>query len=359
MKKILFWSALILILVTNYKLVPMILEDTLHISAVGYDLAEDDQLKATASVPFFPPGEDVTPMDVTFTTSGNTSSNVKQLFQTEAQKPLSAGRLNDILYSKDLAKKGIFHLVKPFSRDPNIGRGIHLAIVTSSTEELLTFKFPNAVLTSRYLSDLMDHGLKDIIPVTNLHSFLSQYYGEGQDPFLPLLNLRKKHIQLKGLALFKDDRYVGSLSYKDSYLFKLLYEKSSNGTYNVKLDSGKYMAIENVSSKVKYHITGTKEEPKITIEISLLGQIIDASGISLKKPNDVKNLEDQWTEKVTQQSEDVVKKLQKLQIDPLGIGEKVRSKHRNFNMKQWHEQYPETPINVKINVEIMDTGIVE
>ncbi|WP_338750943.1 Ger(x)C family spore germination protein [Bacillus sp. FJAT-52991] len=359
MKKTLFWSILILILVSNYKLEPKILEDTQHISAIGYDSAGENRVKATASVPFFPPGLDVTPMDITFTAEGHTSASVKQLFQTEAQKPLSSGRLNDILYSKDLAKQGIFEFIKTFSRAPEIGRGIHVAIVDDRAEDLLKFKFPNTVLTSRYLSDLIEHGLKDIIPITNLHSFLAQYYGEGQDPFLPLLDLREKRIHLKGLALFKDDHYVGSLSYQDSYLFKLLYEKSSNGTYSIKLDNGNYITIENVSSKVKYRISGNKESPKIKIEMFIVGQIVDASGMTLKNPNDIKKIEKQWRQKGTERAEKMIKKLQKLEVDPLGIGEKVRSKYHNFEIKKWEQQYPSLPIEVKFNVKTMDTGIVE
>ncbi|WP_203363134.1 Ger(x)C family spore germination protein [Bacillus sp. REN10] len=359
MRKKIFWIVLTFLLLTNYQLEPTILEDTQHISAAGYDSAGKDRIKATAAAPFFPPGQDVTPKDVTFTAEGHARASMKQLFQREAQKPLSTGRLNNVLYSKDLAQQGIFHLVKPYSRDPNIGRGMHLAIVDGSTEKLLKSKFPSTVLTSRYLAELLDQGIKNIIPETNLHSFLAQYYGEGQDPFLPLLQLKKKHIRLKGLALFKDARYVGSLSYKESYLFKILYEKSRDGNYDIKLNSGHYVVIKNVRSKVKYRISGPKENPNIKIEVSMLGEIIDASGLSLKNPKTVQNIEKQWMQKENKRAKKIIKKFQNLHIDPLGISEKVRSKYRNFDMDKWKNHYPSASINVQIKVKTMDTGIIE
>lgn len=359
MKKILIWSVFALILIMNYQLQPTVLEDTRHISAIGYDTEEDHLVKATAAVPFFPPGENAKPINVTFTATGHTSKSVQQLFQTKSQKQLSLGRLNDVLYSKDTAKKGLFPFIHPFSRAPSIGRDIHLAVVDGKTEDMLKQKYPNTLLTSQYVTDLLDQGLKDIIPKTNLHSFLAQYYGNGQDPFLPLLKLQKQNIKLKGLALFKEDRYISSLSYEDSYLFKLLYENSRYGLYNIQLKDGTYVTIENVRSKVKYHIDGTKENPTIKIDLSLLGQINDASGITIQNMKKTKDIEKQWQQDMKQKTEKVVNHLQELQVDSLGIGERVRSKHRHFNMETWKQSYPTVPIKINVQVKTMDTGIVE
>ncbi|WP_157796271.1 Ger(x)C family spore germination protein [Bacillus xiapuensis] len=356
-----FWIGLLfaLILIFNYQLTPSILEDTQHISAIGYDHAGDHRVKATAAVPFYPAGENVNPINVSYTVEGHTSKSVRQLFQTEAQKEIEAGRINSVVINRKLAKEGILHIVDSFSRDPFIGRDVHLAIIKDTSEEILKYKYPNAVLSSRYLDDLLDQGLQDIIPKTNLHSFLSQYDGMGQDPFLPLLDLREEHIHFEGLALFKNDQYVDSISYKESYLFKLLYEKSREGLYNIRMDDGSYLTIENVRTKVKYNVHGTKKQPKVEIRLSLLGEIKDASGKSLHQKERMKKVEEQWRKETKKNAEKLVQKFQELKIDPLGIGEKVRSRQRQFRMAEWESLYPTVPISISVKVRTIDTGIVE
>ena len=54
-----------------------------------------------------------------------------------------------------------------------------------------------------------------------------------------------------------------------------------------------------------------------------------------------------------------MRKFQELKIDPLGIGEKVRSHFRNFDKEAWKDRYPTVPVEFDMKVRIVNTGITE
>ncbi|MFK2826510.1 Ger(x)C family spore germination protein [Bacillus sp. B190/17] len=360
MKSFVLWSLFILILIFNYSIKPQTLEDIEHISAVSYDYVDEHQIKGTASAPFYPPGQNVQPVPSFFTAVGRTILDIQQKQQMEAQRPLRVGRLNNFLISKELAQHGIKNLADPIGRSIAIGRDVHMAVVDGSAEELLTFPYPNAQNTAQYLSHFTAETLKDFIPEPTVHAFLSQYKAFGQDPFLPLLEKKHDHIHYKGLALFKDDRYVGSLSIRDSTLFRLLYQKTKGGLYEITLKDNTYVNIEDIRSKVKYKVSGPEDNPRITIQVSMLGQVREASSLlGLNKKSSIHKLEQEWKKEMTNRAEKMVKKLQSLGTDPLRIGEKVRSHYRNFDKTGWDERYRSLPIDFQMKVEIRSTGIVE
>lgn len=233
-----------------------------------------------------------------------------------------------------------------------------LAVVDGSTEKLLTADYPNAQSLSRYLSDLLEDSIIKMAPTTELHTFLAQLAGFGQDPFLPIIKKEHEHIRYMGVALFKDDKYVGELPFKDSYIFKMLHESFRHGVYEIKYKET-YITIENLRSKVKYSISGSKKSPVVTISVSLKGKVQDASGLSLHTAKKVQNVEEEWKRETKKRAEKVVKKLQELNTDSLGIGERVRSHFRHFDKSSWEDRYPDIPIYIKVETEITNTGITE
>lgn len=354
MKKYLFWSIFTLILLFNYSIETKILEDIQHVSAIGYDYVDGDLMKGTAAAPFYPAGIDVKPLNAFFTAVGHTILDILQKQQMEAQRKLATGRLQNFLISKELAKHGVAELTDPLGRSTDIGRDVYMAVVDGSVEELLTFEYPNAPTSAEYLSDFME----DIVPQPTVHAFLDQYNGFDQDPFLPIIGKKDDHIQYKGLALFKDDLYVGELSNKDSYIFKLFYEKTKTGTYEISFKNKKYIVTENIRSKVKYKVSGSQDNPLVSVHVSVIGEVKDASSV-LKNRITMKEVEQEWSKETTKRAEKMMRKFQELKIDPLGIGEKVRSHFRNFDKEAWKGRYPTVPVEFDMKVRIVNTGITE
>lgn len=360
MKKALVWIALALVLIFNHSISTFILEDTQLVTAMGVDYEKGNRVKGTAVAPFYPPtvGAAPQPINVYFTAVSHNVQGLTGQFRREAQRKLVVGRLNTFLFSKELAEHGLTKVIDPLQRNNTIGRDINLAVVDGSTEQLLTASYPSAQIPARYLHDLLQNGLKNLAPQTDLHTFLKQLDGFGQDPFLPIIERKHKHIRYKGLALFKGDQYVGKLSFKDGYIFKTAYESARDGFYEIRYKDH-YISIMNIQSKVNYKFSGPQDAPRLTIRLSVNGVVTDAAGLKLDNQKRIEIIENEWKKELTADTERVVKKLQELEVDSLGIGSKAASHYRNFKKENWKEQYLELPVKVEVKVDIKDAGITE
>lgn len=146
------------------------------------------------------------------------------------------------------------------------------------------------------------------------------------------------------------------MSNKESYLFKLLYEKTKTGTDQFSLKNKKYIAIQNIRSKVKYKVSGSQDDPRVDVHVSFLGEVKDAPSISVGKGT-LKEMEQAWSKGATVRATKMMNKFQELEVDPLGITEKARSHFRNFDKKAWDQRYPTVPIKFHMKIRITNTGI--
>ncbi|MBM7647407.1 spore germination protein [Bacillus ectoiniformans] len=353
------WIIFFIVLVTNYSIRPHILEDVQLVTAIGYDYVDKDLYQGTAASPAYFAGDNPKPETITFTATGHTTKDIKQSLQRESPAPLVIGRLNTILFNKKLAEKGLSSLIDSILREPHLGRDVFLVVADGQTKDILNQDYPVADTTTQYISDLIAENKEENIPKTNLHHFVAQYEGTGADPFLPILKSQGEHIRFTEIALFKDDRLVGTLPFKDSFIFKTILENFQNGTFEFRSSKGTFIAIENLSSKVKIKVRDGSDQPKATIHVTMQGKVTEASGLSLDRKKTIKSLEEDLKKEAERKAENMLKKFQKLNVDPVGLGEYARSQNRGFNEKEWQSKYPSIPITYKMDVQIIQTGIVE
>ncbi|MED1865972.1 Ger(x)C family spore germination protein [Fictibacillus nanhaiensis] len=336
-----------------------ILEDVQLVSAVGYDYKSNNQVELNGMVAIPQRGEDVPPISQVFTATTNTSKMARALEQAESPKPFEIGRLEIALYNDQLAEKGIYNLVDTLQRDPSLGRDLYLAVVKGSTKTLLKQQYPLSETPSKYLLQLLNQNMSANIPKSNLHDFLYTYYGKGMDPNLPLLEKDGDRIRVIGTALLKDDKMVGHLKLEDSFLLKLLMEPFEKGIYEVKFKKDQFFTIQNLSSKVEYRFKDVKRSPSIDIFVKVKGRVSEAPKIPVSDPSLIEQLESAAEKAMNKRTNKIVKKLQKSNVDTIGLGDLARSRTRGFDFKRWDEQYPDIPINVKVKVEITQAGITE
>jgi spore germination protein len=74
-------------------------------------------------------------------------------------------------------------------------------------------------------------------------------------------------------------------------------------------------------------------------------------------PKVVKKIEKSIEKELEKEGMKMIQKFKKLNIDPLGIGEHVRSRTREFNHKEWNDRYQDLDVKVKYHVQITESGI--
>ncbi|MDP4551857.1 Ger(x)C family spore germination protein [Alkalihalobacillus macyae] len=356
------FNLLLIILLLTGCVQQSILDDIQMITIIGYDLPDEDEeeglIKGIAVAPQYHADGKIE--NNVFIDTAKLSKEIRSQYNSKSPKPIVSGKLEVALFSRKIAEtEGVTGLVDTLQRDPSIGSRLFLGIGDGDTEELLSTNYGN-VDTGTYFQDILKHNSKHgMLPETNLHSFLYSHYSEGSDPFLPILERDGDKVKITGVALLDGGKMVSELDADSLFTFKILQEKfSSNDSFSVNLDPEKYAAIYNIASKRKVEYK-SREANKIKITGSILGVIKEYSGKALT-PEALKDIEETMEKDIENRGIKMIQTFQELGIDPLSLGNVVRSKTRgDFNSEKWINEYKNMDISFDMNVKITESGIIE
>jgi len=323
----------------------------------AYDEAPNDQIELTIAAPKFQAGKPDSVSTILYSKVGYTSRNILQLMNMRLNRPINPGKFSVALFEKNLAAKGLADELDVTLREAQSSRTKYMAVVDGKTKEMLQANFSSNEEKGMFLFNLLDTNVRSgLVPRQNLHDFEYSFLGKGMDPFLPLLKLQKDQVVISGLALFKDDKYVRSLNEKQMRVMKLLLQNVKHGTLEAKLDNGSYIAVVNVGSKVNYRVGKDTKSPKVTIYLILNGEILESMGVHSPK-QEQQRTKDRFEKDLTTTGMDLIQLFKKEGIDPLGLGDFVRSKTRNWNEEEWKKEYQTLNVRLNVKVNLLETGI--
>jgi spore germination protein len=335
------------------------IEDIMLVEAIGYDYKNKNEIEATAAATIYGSGEGGgTSKTEAFTGSSQTSKDIQRVLQAESPQPIGIGKLKVALYSEKLAEKGIFSYIDSLGRDARIGRLLYIGVVEGKAQDLLTQKYEASETVSLYLLDLMEQNMKENLPKFNFHDFFYSLHGKGMDPFGPLVKRKDDKIKITGLALFDDDRYIDSISFRDCFVFKMLFESFKNGLYQIKMGES-YAEIQSIHSKVKYKVENGNGRPVVKISVNMRGVVEEVGGMNLKGKESLKKLEKTSGEQLEEDALRLIRRFQQKGIDPLRMGDKARHQTRGWSEEKWNQAYPDAQVDVDIKVNIVEMGVRE
>lgn len=332
-----------------------IIDDIDLVTAVGYDYVDENHIKGTISIPVFKPDKSIT--SETFSNVSSLIRENREKLDSESNKPLLSGKLELALYNEELAEHGIYDYIDYLNRDPSVGSRVYLAVVEGKAENYLNTKFQTQD-TGFYIAGIIEKNIaRGTIPKTNLHQMLYSYYSKGADLFLPLLTLKGKKVKINGMALFKDDKYVGKIPFEELFAFKTLVENSKFGLYPLFMGKGS-ADLENVKSKRQFKVYYQGQVPKVTIDIEITGVVREYKGRKMN-PEVVRRMEKQLEKQLNKDYQRIISKTQELNIDSLGIGDILSSRDRTFDFKKYKAYFPQMSIKANVNVKITEYGVAQ
>ncbi|TSB47361.1 Ger(x)C family spore germination protein [Alkalicoccobacillus porphyridii] len=336
-----------------------IIEELQLIQALGYDFESDSDFRTVAGSQIILPQVENLPETEVFSAVGNTSRITRKKMQTESSKTLVLGRVNLVLFQDQLAEEGIYYFLDILQRDPVIGRNVRPAVVEGKVYDLLSQNYKLDITVYQYLNELIEQSESEILPQVTLQTLLYHYYDEGSDMYIPMIKQYQDRARVTGLALFKGDQCVHKLSVRESSYLKLLKEPFNGGFYQIDLDNGDYVSLENVDADQDFTIKNTEKGMRVTITVNIKG-IINEQG-DVKGPNHYNGsaLTHLGTEQFEKHLKSLLKTFQELNVDPVGFGANARSKMRDFDIEEWKRAYPDLDIQVKVNLDLISSGITE
>lgn len=335
-----------------------VIDDVNLIVAAGFDLTEDGKIRGSANVNTYMKDQPVT--DYLITSESKLSRDVISEMQKQSPDPLVIGKLQIALFGEELAKQGLSEIVDTLQRDASIGERLLLAVTRNEAKDLLEAEFAT-IGAGRYLSNLILHNkLSRDLPRTNLHLFLYQHYSEGQDPFLPILkkNEQTGSVEIDGIVLMDDKKVVGELPNNKLLFFKVLTDQYTKGSHIVEVpDSDDSAVVRSISSSRKLKVISANPL-KVKMNVKIDGYINEYTGKKIT-PKVKEQLAKAFEDQVEKESMALIQKFKELKIDPIGIGDELRSKIRTFNIKEWRERIPELTVEVHADVQISESGVID
>jgi spore germination protein len=381
LKMVIGMSSFILLTSCGVGVEPKQLERLGLITAVGFDLKKENEITGTVAVSKFDPMAKV--MTNLITADAHTLQTLRAEENLATDQRLEMGQLRCVIYSKELAEKGIIQLVNALNRDPAVGNMVYLTIAEKDALSIINMDEKKIkVNIGTYLYNLIRQNVeRELLISPTLHEFNHQFFDYGQDPVLPILKVAQDKVAISGVALFNDDKMVASLSNDKLFYLKLLIDKYRTGSKELEFNRDEFSNIINVQGGQSYgeiynklfiSIDNLRSNTKIdlvdkknlvfNIQVKMDSRLLETTNyLDLGQPANMKFIE----KKINKEMESQIKKLlvffQKKQVDPIGIGNEYMAHVRGkpISQEEWKKIYKNAKFKVQVNNTLTKTGTMD
>ncbi|MCM3628349.1 Ger(x)C family spore germination protein [Paenibacillus glycanilyticus] len=322
------------------------------IQSMGVDL-EGDTYKISASFPNYIKAtreQDVSPM----TAESKVTYGIFTTLTSQSSQPIESGQMRTLVISEKFARETISELANIINRESIKSSNAHIVITRQKASQIIseTVKTPPF-----YLSELIDNNMyHGNIPVANYHSFVNQYYGAGQDVYLPVINIDHGKLHMDGVAIYGGNELKLWLTQQEGLYLKILRDKSLTGEYDFKTSSKDMYSFVIMHGNKKLSIA-QNGNTSISLEIYIALREIPER-INIQNSQDLYELKKLIGEKLSSEMKAMLIRLQKNKVDPVGFGEQYSWHHRNFNEKDFYERiYPHLNFEVQTKIIILHSGV--
>jgi Ger(x)C family germination protein len=294
---------------------------------------------------------------IVITGKGTSPRDVRQNADLKTEQTMDLSVLSTLLISEETAKGDIYEYLDSYFRDPKSPVTPRLAIVQGELKQFFELTKEMQTTTgefyNRFIKSLEDNSM--VIPY-NLQTAGSVLFQTAQDLALPYLKLDDENRPAgDGLALFSGYSFTGkTLDAKEGIFLNILNKslgKSTKITYLYK-DSPVSILVHKSNRK---HIVSENE---IDISIKIAATLTEFPQGALDDVKTKKELQEFLSKKIEEDMKKMMEKLQEAKCDAIGLGRVVRAYHPSWYEKDWHEKFSTLKIPIKVEVEIVKTGVL-
>ncbi|MBY7143000.1 Ger(x)C family spore germination protein [Virgibacillus sp. NKC19-3] len=350
------------------------------INAYGVDITEDNPQKIdVTSIVFQFNGQ---ADNITQTLSG-TGGTVREAFQNIGSKTsynTSPGQIRLTIYGKETAENGILPYLNTLVRDSRVSEMMYPTISNTTAKELLTSNRENTGIDiAQHLQGIIEKEIEeDSIPDVSFYNFNRVHQNYGEDPLLPLLDIKENASELIGMALLRNAKYVGAISLDDAFLVNLFRKRIRDKPFNISLPKEPFSEYieetqeeeEEEELKIDLLITdgisNTKltdvDQPYFQTNIMLKANLFETSEDLEVKSKHISNLLEKEIEKeMESQYSDLLDSLQEANSDPFGLGKlyRIHKENGQLTSEEWHEKFPSAAVDFNVNVQLTNYGTIQ
>ncbi|MBD2868113.1 Ger(x)C family spore germination protein [Paenibacillus arenilitoris] len=348
-----------------------VLESLAFVNATSYDLVQDkedgakENLLICIDVPKSDPEGKMKREVLSTVARSKKDAHLQLAKQTELM--LVSGQLRSSLFGLSIARSGIWNYVRALVRDPSISQNVKVAVVNGNAGELLAKRYPEHPMTGQYIDRLLEKEAdKMSVPRVTVYDFTRDFYDDGIDAVAPILKQGKKNIEVNGIALFDQDRYITRIEPDQMPIFALLRQNVKNGELSIDIkksgEEAEQIMINSIVSRRKVKVRrGENGNFIVNIHFRVMGTLREYLGdLDMSDDRHRRELEKRVTASLLKDADAMVAMLRKHNVDSLGIGKRVRNSmsYKEWSKTDWNAVYPKLDIKVTGEMIIKDFGKV-
>ena len=226
-KKLILLFACIIVLVGCAE--QKILERISLTTLVGFDLADEDKLAATAVIRQINP--DLESKIELQSATALTSRGARSKIDLKTSKTIGSGQLRVVLYGEELAKVGLNENIHILKMNSEISNATYLATVEGELNDLLEYKYENISDLGQHIYQLIKYNVdKQYIISSTLHEINRDKLSFIDSYSMPILEREENNIKISGIAFFNEGKIVGKLPAEEAIYILMVKGKTHNGT---------------------------------------------------------------------------------------------------------------------------------
>lgn len=342
---------------------------------VGYDLGSEDKMEITAVIrevnPEFQSNVEI------ITTENDTSKGNRMKANRQLSKKITVGQMRVILFGEKLAKEDLHYYIDLNLENANVSNGLYMAVVEDETAPLLNYEYKNIDDIGQHIFRLLEQNISQEYMISpTLHETAHDFYSIGRDIAMPIIKRNEEHVEMSGIALFKNGTMVSTLPVKDSFFVKLVRDSFKSGFFETNLKEEEIppgllkkpsseipIVFDAIRSKRELKlIDASNSTPEFDLNLKLKARVLEIyPDVNLGDPELVKKLEKAISKNLSNEISRVIAHSQEVESDIFGFGEKYRSTVRKSGLtkEKWHEMYKNMKVNVDIDFVILRNGVFE
>lgn len=285
-----------------------------------------------------------------------------RIIKSKLDKELDFGHNKIILFGEDFAKqRDMVELFDWFVRRRDVQAISFIGVGRPDAKTVADFVPEFERLPSYALILPFSYAGTKSAYITSMYlfNFAKRLKERGLDPVLPIVELEKPFYQINKAALFDKKSLRHVLTPEETKTLNFLIEEIA--ATDIKIGTSDY-TFSIAVDQVKSNISINKEEGDsivLSVKVDITG-IVEETTQTLVEEN-IHKYEKQAEKLIENLIIDLLEKLQKKNLDPVGFGLLYRSRHLNNggDWREWQRLYPNAEFNVQVNVKIQGTGLIK
>lgn len=280
--------------------------------------------------------------------------------QANSNRPVYFGQLDAVVLSDKIARQEISNVLDFLGRMEPVPNDIFVLVTKSNPQKLFEMKNQANIIPGSYIKSFFQSKDKRTLALPSYQWNVLETTDNGtSDPYVAMIEPSQNMYTIAGTALFSKNRMVGDLNMEETQTLAWL-KGSSNGYLTLPIGENSIVGFINVDAKSKIvPEIDAKGVLTFSVKTDISGSIYETNprklGITRKDQLEFEKIAQNYTKN---HIDKLLTKLQDLNSDPIGFGEKFRIKYPLLWEKtDWHEVYPNARFKVKTSFSVKRTGL--